>query len=100
MYNNRIHCVIFLMMKKTMYNNHIHCVIFLIFSKLDFLQVMTACVLHCHSTCPSGKNGGSLGSFGPGQMLPQFDDVVFRTGRIGQVCKPIFAIGNAPTTPL
>ena len=26
-----------------------------------------------HSECPSGKEGGSLGSFGPGQMVPEFD---------------------------
>ena len=30
-----------------------------------------------HSTCPSGKSGGSLGEFGPGQMVPEFDKVVF-----------------------
>ena len=27
------------------------------------------------STCPSGKEGGSLGSFGPGAMVPEFDRV-------------------------
>lgn len=30
-----------------------------------------------HSTCPSGRNGGELGSFGPGAMVPEFDAVVF-----------------------
>ena len=30
-----------------------------------------------HSTCPSGRDGGNLGSFGPGQMVREFDQVVF-----------------------
>ncbi len=30
-----------------------------------------------HSTCPSGRDGGSLGEFSPGQMVPEFDKVVF-----------------------
>ncbi len=30
-----------------------------------------------HSSCPSGKSGGDLGSFGPGAMVPEFDQVVF-----------------------
>ena len=30
-----------------------------------------------HSSCPSGKDGGALGEFGPGQMVPEFDAVVF-----------------------
>jgi peptidyl-prolyl cis-trans isomerase C len=30
-----------------------------------------------HSSCPSGKEGGHLGQFGQGQMVPEFDQAVF-----------------------
>ena len=41
-----------------------------------------------HSQCPSGSRGGDLGSFSPGMMVKEFDDVVF-SGEIGKVHGPI-----------
>ena len=40
------------------------------------------------SQCPSGKQGGSLGSFGKGQMVPEFDAVVFNED-IGVIHGPV-----------
>ncbi|MFH0921904.1 MAG: peptidylprolyl isomerase [Fibrobacterota bacterium] len=41
-----------------------------------------------HSDCPSGKEGGDLGEFGPGDMVPEFDKVVFKE-EVGKVHGPI-----------
>ncbi len=41
-----------------------------------------------HSDCPSGKRGGDLGEFAQGQMVKEFDDVVF-SGELGKTHGPI-----------
>jgi len=41
-----------------------------------------------NSTCPSGAKGGELGTFGQGQMVPEFDKVVFND-EVGVVHGPV-----------
>ncbi len=41
-----------------------------------------------HSSCPSSSKGGDLGSFGPGQMVPEFDKVVF-SAEVNEVQGPV-----------
>ena len=41
-----------------------------------------------HSECPSGNEGGGLGEFSPGQMVPEFDTVVFNED-VGKVHGPV-----------
>lgn len=41
-----------------------------------------------NSKCPSGAQGGDLGEFSKGQMVPEFDKVVFND-EIGKVHGPV-----------
>ena len=41
-----------------------------------------------HSNCPSGQDGGALGEFGQGMMVPEFDKVVF-SAPLNQVQGPV-----------
>lgn len=41
-----------------------------------------------YSSCPSRMQGGDLGAFGPGQMVKEFDEVVF-SGDIKKVLGPV-----------
>jgi len=41
-----------------------------------------------HSSCPSGQQGGDLGEFEPGMMVPEFDKVVF-SAEVNSVQGPV-----------
>ncbi len=47
-----------------------------------------ASVAQEHSTCPSSQQGGDLGTFGPGQMVQEFDTVVF-SANLNEVQGPV-----------
>jgi peptidyl-prolyl cis-trans isomerase C len=47
-----------------------------------------AAIAREHSRCPSGRNGGELGTFGPGRMVPEFDRVVF-SAPVNEVQGPV-----------
>ncbi len=49
----------------------------------DFAQIAME-----FSQCPSGKRGGDLGEFSPGQMVEEFDTVVFSEA-VGEVHGPV-----------
>jgi peptidyl-prolyl cis-trans isomerase C len=43
-----------------------------------------------HSTCPSKAKGGALGTFRPGDMVPEFNDAVFNPeNKVGDVIGPV-----------
>ncbi len=47
-----------------------------------------AALARTHSRCPSGRQGGDLGEFGRGQMVKEFDEVVF-SAELKQVQGPV-----------
>lgn len=53
----------------------------------DFAELAKA-----NSDCPSKARGGDLGTFGPGQMVPEFDKAVFErpVGEVGDIVETEF----------
>jgi len=49
----------------------------------DFVEIARQ-----HSKCPSGQQGGDLGEFTPGQMVKEFDTVVF-SAELGKIHGPV-----------
>jgi len=49
----------------------------------DFAEVAQA-----NSSCPSRAQGGDLGTFSPGMMVPEFDQAVFN-GSAGDLVGPV-----------
>jgi len=49
----------------------------------DFAEVAKT-----HSRCPSGQQGGDLGNFSQGQMVKEFDDVIF-SGELNTIHGPV-----------
>lgn len=47
-----------------------------------------AAVAKRFSSCPSRKNGGDLGWFGKGQMVPEFENIAF-SEEVGKVVGPV-----------
>ena len=47
-----------------------------------------AAVARRFSSCPSGKNGGDLGWFGKGMMVPEFEKIAFEE-QVGKVVGPV-----------
>ena len=41
-----------------------------------------------YSLCPSGRNGGALGYFSHGQMVPEFEKKAFSM-KVGEVSEPV-----------
>lgn len=50
-----------------------------VLSEVQAAPSLFASMAEQHSSCPSGKQGGNLGRFGRGQMVPEFEQAVFST---------------------
>ena len=57
-------------------------------SKIEKGEISFEDAAKAHSTCPSGQEGGALGDFGRGQMVPEFDAACFSM-EIGEVRGPV-----------
>ncbi|WP_297132042.1 peptidylprolyl isomerase [Terrisporobacter sp.] len=59
-----------------------------ILNKINAGEVSFEDAAAAHSSCPSKDAGGDLGTFGKGQMVPEFEEAVFSMNK-GDVSKPV-----------
>ncbi len=59
-----------------------------ILAQINAGEVTFADAAKAHSTCPSSQEGGNLGEFGRGQMVPEFDAACF-TMEVGTIAGPV-----------
>jgi peptidyl-prolyl cis-trans isomerase C len=57
-------------------------------AKIQAGEITFADAAAAHSKCPSSRNGGSLGEFSRGQMVPEFDEACF-TMEVGELRGPV-----------
>ena len=57
-------------------------------AKIQAGEISFADAAAANSKCPSSRNGGNLGEFGRGQMVPEFDEACF-TMEVGELRGPI-----------
>ena len=57
-----------------------------IYAKIEAADISFEDAAKEYSSCPSKENGGNLGDFGQGQMVPEFDSAVFSMN-VGEITK-------------
>ena len=57
-------------------------------SKINAGEISFEDAARQESSCPSSENGGNLGEFTKGQMVPEFDEAVFKM-TVGEVTGPV-----------
>lgn len=59
-----------------------------ILAKINAGEISFADAAAANSTCPSGQNGGSLGDFSAGQMVPEFENACAAM-EVGTISEPV-----------